>query len=343
MRLSIAIAAILVSLQLSAAQGISVYFTNPPQKRAGADHPMSRFIQFTRSAERTLDIAIYDLDLIPLADAILAAAKRGVAVRMVVDSDTLESAALHRLIDAGIGIVPDRRKPFMHNKFAIADGVRVWTGSWNFTKNCSFRNENNALWIESEGMAAVYAEEFAEMYEGNVFGNRKDEGLFGITGKEKYYARVGEADVNMYFAPDNDVEEIIVERIRKAERSVDFLAFAFTSDPIAQALAAAVRRGVTVRGVYDKSGAKGTGSRYVQLVSSGADVRVKRGAGVMHHKVIIIDGGIVITGSYNFTRSASLRNDENLLIISDPETAARYAAEFAKIFSQSRTPASRGR
>ncbi|OPZ80487.1 MAG: Phospholipase D precursor [bacterium ADurb.Bin429] len=81
----------------------------------------------------------------------------------------------------------------------------------------------------------------------------------------------------------------------------------------------------------------------MQLVSSGADVRVKRGAGVMHHKVIIIDGGIVITGSYNFTRSASLRNDENLIIISDPETATRYAAEFAKIFNQSRTPASRGR
>jgi phosphatidylserine/phosphatidylglycerophosphate/cardiolipin synthase-like enzyme len=58
----------------------------------------------------------------------------------------------------------------------------------------------------------------------------------------------------------------------------------------------------------------------------------------MHHKVIVIDERIVITGSYNFTSRAERRNDENLLIIDDPTLAAAYLAEFERVFEQANNP-----
>jgi phosphatidylserine/phosphatidylglycerophosphate/cardiolipin synthase-like enzyme len=54
----------------------------------------------------------------------------------------------------------------------------------------------------------------------------------------------------------------------------------------------------------------------------------------MHHKVIILDGSIVITGSYNFSASAAEKNDENVLIIHSPEIAATYLEEFERVVQQ---------
>jgi phosphatidylserine/phosphatidylglycerophosphate/cardiolipin synthase-like enzyme len=57
----------------------------------------------------------------------------------------------------------------------------------------------------------------------------------------------------------------------------------------------------------------------------------------MHHKVIIIDDETVILGSYNFSRSAEISNDENVLIIHDPAVASLFVEEFGRIYQQART------
>ena len=56
----------------------------------------------------------------------------------------------------------------------------------------------------------------------------------------------------------------------------------------------------------------------------------------MHHKVIIIDGEIVIFGSFNFSDSADRSNDENLLIIYNRAVAARFEEEFQRVFKLAR-------
>jgi phosphatidylserine/phosphatidylglycerophosphate/cardiolipin synthase-like enzyme len=58
----------------------------------------------------------------------------------------------------------------------------------------------------------------------------------------------------------------------------------------------------------------------------------------MHHKVIIIDRSIVITGSYNFTASAEDRNDENIVIFFSPEIAHLFIVEFERVFNAAQTP-----
>jgi phosphatidylserine/phosphatidylglycerophosphate/cardiolipin synthase-like enzyme len=66
------------------------------------------------------------------------------------------------------------------------------------------------------------------------------------------------------------------------------------------------------------------------------DVRRDGIAGLMHHKLILIDDSIVITGSYNFTNSAETRNDENVIILFNTEAAARYLDEFWRVYAMAK-------
>jgi len=62
------------------------------------------------------------------------------------------------------------------------------------------------------------------------------------------------------------------------------------------------------------------------------DVRLDGNPANMHHKVILIDGEVLITGSYNFSRSAEMRNDENLLVVHNPQLVAQFMQEFDRIY-----------
>ena len=82
----------------------------------------------------------------------------------------------------------------------------------------------------------------------------------------------------------------------------------------------------------DKSQAlSNTGGEYQNLLENGIDVRLDGNPKSMHHKVIIIDGEIVVTGSYNFSKSAKTKNDENTLILHSPEIAELYIEEFERV------------
>jgi phosphatidylserine/phosphatidylglycerophosphate/cardiolipin synthase-like enzyme len=65
-------------------------------------------------------------------------------------------------------------------------------------------------------------------------------------------------------------------------------------------------------------------------------VRLDGNPANLHHKVLIIDRRIVVTGSYNFSQNAETRNDENLLVIHNADVAALYLGEFERMLAQAR-------
>jgi phosphatidylserine/phosphatidylglycerophosphate/cardiolipin synthase-like enzyme len=75
------------------------------------------------------------------------------------------------------------------------------------------------------------------------------------------------------------------------------------------------------------------------LRQGGVDVLEDGNCYILHHKVIIIDERTVITGSYNFTNSAERDNDENLVIVDDPNLARAYLDEFERVYAQAQAPA----
>jgi len=80
------------------------------------------------------------------------------------------------------------------------------------------------------------------------------------------------------------------------------------------------------------------GTEYDRFIQAGLDVRLDGNEDQMHDKVIIIDGSIVITGSYNFSSSAEESNDENVLILHDDKAASTFTEEFWNIYNEAQQP-----
>jgi phosphatidylserine/phosphatidylglycerophosphate/cardiolipin synthase-like enzyme len=127
------------------------------------------------------------------------------------------------------------------------------------------------------------------------------------------------------FTPGGRCTHAIVELIDNAKKSVYVQAYSFTSKRIANALVRAHRRGIEVKVIFDKSNFDGhhySQARY--LVRQGVTAWDDYQLGIAHNKVIIVDGDVVETGSFNFTNAAQHYNAENVLIIYDKKLAQQY-------------------
>jgi len=135
-----------------------------------------------------------------------------------------------------------------------------------------------------------------------------------------------EADANytVCFVPGEDCEGVIVAEINQARSVVLVQAYSFTSMPIAKALVSAKQRGVSVQVILDKSQRSERYSGATFLANAGIRTLIDEQPSIAHSKVIIIDGVSVITGSFNFTRSAQQYNAENLIVIRDGSLAQHY-------------------
>ena len=132
----------------------------------------------------------------------------------------------------------------------------------------------------------------------------------------------------VYFSPNGGCTNAIVSEIDQAKSEVLVLAYSFTSKAIAKALARAHERGVKVQIIVDKKQRYARGSVAENEWSSGVPVFVDHYHNAAHNKVMIIDGSIVITGSFNFTRAAEESNAENLLIMRSSSLAQMYISNW---------------
>jgi phosphatidylserine/phosphatidylglycerophosphate/cardiolipin synthase-like enzyme len=308
-----------------------VYFPDPSGPaaqtlRGGPDAALAAAIE---AASQSVDMAVYDLDLWSVRDALLHARQRGVKVRLVTESDNIGNEEVQELKDAGIPVLGDRREGLMHDKFVVIDGREVWSGSMNYTVNDAYKNNNNLIRIRSTRLADDYSTEFEEMFTDDQFGP-------GSPANTPYPdLTVSGTRLEVYFSPDDGVAEHIVALIQGAKQSISFLAYSFTSDDIASAMLEKAREGVTVSGVVESSQVSADlGDEFDNLHRAGVDVRLDGNPHNMHHKVIIIDGQIVVTGSYNFSASAEEKNDENALVIYNPDIASKFMAEYRRVFGE---------
>jgi phosphatidylserine/phosphatidylglycerophosphate/cardiolipin synthase-like enzyme len=137
------------------------------------------------------------------------------------------------------------------------------------------------------------------------------------------------ATIAVYFNPGGGATAAIVKEIQAARQSILVQAYGFTSAPIAKALVEAHRRGVRVSVILDKGKAsEESDSQAGALLRQGVPTRLDGTHRAAHNKVMILDGQIVITGSFNFTKHSERDNAENLLVIRDRALAERYAANW---------------
>ncbi|MEX2375318.1 MAG: phospholipase D family protein [Dehalococcoidia bacterium] len=134
-----------------------------------------------------------------------------------------------------------------------------------------------------------------------------------------------ESGIDLHFSPNGGAAEAVIHEIRQAHESILVAAYAFTSAPIAEALLRARDRGVEVVVIMDRLQRTNQYSSSTFFVNQGIPVYIAVGPASYHHKVMLIDDGVIITGSMNFTKAGDERNAENLLIIRDkPELMKAY-------------------
>jgi phosphatidylserine/phosphatidylglycerophosphate/cardiolipin synthase-like enzyme len=143
------------------------------------------------------------------------------------------------------------------------------------------------------------------------------------------------AQVSVCFVPEQECDTPIIHAIQAARTAIRVQAYGFTAQPILQALAAAKAQGIDVQVILDKSDdrpptanppRKITGARFT--AAANIPTWIDDSVAIAHSKVIIIDGHLVIGGSYNYTASAERRNAENVTFIDAPVVAAFYLANW---------------
>ena len=310
-----------------------IYFTDPTcpphaQRQNGIDAIIADDLLLAQSS---VDIAAYDLDAEPIVNALIQLRAEGLRVRVVTDADNEDLASIRRLRRNGISVVTDRRSALMHNKFIVVDDRVVWTGSMNYTSNGAYCNNNNAVRFDVPALAANYRAEMDEMYVDRQFGPtsplRPNVERIVVNG----------VPLDNHFAPEADVPPIIAGYVAQAQDEVLFMAFSFTEEQIGSAIIDRALEGVEVRGVFETIGSLTEFSYFQRMYDArlpNLQVRQDGNPRIMHHKVIIIDREIVIFGSFNFSRNANEDNDENIVVVQDPQFASYFAEEFGWVWEE---------
>ena len=280
----------------------------------------NKIVKDISTAKSSVHMAMYYLTNKFIAKALIDAHKRGVEVKVVTDDKKKDSKYYKKLKKAGIDLKDDKdSKAIMHNKILIIDSKIVWISSANYTVYSFYRNYDNFLRIKDIEIANYYNKKFNKIY-------------LDDSSKMRSFISI-DKNVEIYFSPDSNFEKRVISLIDSAKYSVNFLAFAFTNSKIAEALVLANKRGVIVRGVFDKTQNNYQKySKYKYLKDNNLDVKLDKNRFKLHSKVIIIDEKIVVSGSYNFTKKANNKNDENSIVIFDRDIAKKYLINFNQIY-----------
>jgi phosphatidylserine/phosphatidylglycerophosphate/cardiolipin synthase-like enzyme len=327
----------LTPIDLSVGYGVKgpwfeLYFTDPtnPISSQGSGGPDGPLVKAIDAARMSVDVAAYSLSLNSVRYALINAHKRGVNVRVVMESTNMDNSDPQAIMKAGIPIVGDEQNGLMHNKFIVIDRSEVWMGSMNYTDSGTYGDNNNMMRIESTKVAEDYATEFDEMFVDDKFGPDV------VKNTPNPNVTINGTKLDIYFSPDDGVLNALVPLLNSAQKSIYFLAYSFTSNELGDIVREKAKDGLTVEGVMDDGQvASNKGTEYDPFKQAGLKVRKDGNQdGLMHHKVFVIDGKIVAFGSYNFSQSAETTNDENLIIIYNEAIAQQFIKEFQRVWKQ---------
>ncbi len=155
--------------------------------------------------------------------------------------------------------------------------------------------------------------------------------------------------VQAYFtSPDSggSIKEPIIQAIDKTKKNLDIAMCAFTDDQFGTAVIRAARRGVSVRVILAAGQNKVLGGEYEKLVAAGIPVAIASPTSVFSHSFVIIDGRLVITGSYDWSDTPNRNRYDNVVFIRCPAENAgksipqQFSTEFDHLWQKFRAKSS---
>lgn len=346
----------LFSLASESTGEIEVYFNNSIDKsKSRGTQPNGETAQLLEQtildkineATTSIDYCIYNTHRTSIVDALVAAGNRGVQIR-VIHNEKAESSNIGFNRSLPFNIVERLGDGLMHNKFLIIDVDdvdRSWvmSGSTNFTDFQMDVDPNHTIWIQDQNLAKAYEIEFEEMWGSEGSTPNPDNAKFGINKSDNtpHEFMINGKRVELYFSPSDKVSGKINNALKEADEAIDAALLIFTKWETRDALEDALAQGTKFRAIIEDQ--ENSKDIIVKLNNDGARILPHPEESQMHHKYAIIDEALqderskVITGSHNWTHSADIRHDENLLIIHDSEIANWFQQEWEARWAEQTT------
>lgn len=125
--------------------------------------------KFILSAKESLEVAIFDINLKNIVDAIIEQSSK-VKVRLVVNRKLAKDSApaIARFKENKMFVRVGKQSGIMHNKFVIVDGKRLETGSFNFTNGAANKNQENQVYLSTPAIVSRYRERFQKMWDNGL-------------------------------------------------------------------------------------------------------------------------------------------------------------------------------
>jgi len=331
----------------------------------------SHIVRAIESSKESIQIALYEFTSRGILKALLAAKKRGVKLEVILcdsavnprnepdaDYKRYRSEQIWALIRNQVDVTVIGRPTkygINHHKFAVYDGKMVQFGSYNWTYTSEKNHYENVLFSAEADRVKAYQDAWAHLrtLSVSVAESATKEWPLDVpappSDTQKRISFNGTKLPAWIFNPTELFEDSIAAAIDASKVSVDAAAFVMESRKIADALERALKRGVKVRVIGDKSQ---TEHANVQLFLGwlqrrGAQVRVLSGpngedsdyplAEKMHNKYFIFDGKLVETGSGNATKNAGVNNFENANFIDDKTDVAAFRQTYEHMFDVAET------
>ncbi len=136
-----------------------------------------------------------------------------------------------------------------------------------------------------------------------------------------------------YFSPGDECRNAIIQQINQTVKLLKICVFTISDDRIAEAILTAHQRGVDTRLLTDNDKAFDVGSDINKFFEEGLVVKIDNTANHMHHKFMISDDKLLLTGSYNWTNSAARYNQENIIVTNEAGLVKSFLGEFEKLWS----------
>lgn len=292
-------------------------------------------------AEHRIDVAQFSFSVTEIEDALHRAMDRGVAVRIVMNhAQEGINSRVDRLAAAGAKVLYLKGRPaaneggvhgLMHNKYLRIDDDVLLTGSNNWSSTgTSFNAENTVRFrsVAGDPLLAAY-----DCYTEKMWAGSFDDAATCSTDE-------------VQFTPGSGAYNLGRDAMAGATTSIDVLMHHLTFDRAVRDLAVAAERGVRVRVVVNVADREEhSGSRnWDRFLAAGGQIRFKRnfenGFQLQHHKLVIVDGRVVVNGSGNWSGAALFNNWENYVRFEDPAVVGAFGQEFARLWAWSLSAAS---
>jgi phosphatidylserine/phosphatidylglycerophosphate/cardiolipin synthase-like enzyme len=315
-----------------------------------AEDVATRVSAFVASAERTLEVAIYDFHArkgasAAIGDALEASQARGVQVRVAFNVERDDRASAPRPMAEDPEVIDGLEVPtrgvqdqgaLMHHKYVVADGRRVLTGSTNWTDDAFTREENVLVTLDSPVVAAAYLANFEELW--------RRERLEGSGSRGDEVTLENGVRVTPWFLPSPpSVAHMAAQRIGDARRRIRICSPVVTAGPVLGTLAEfAGRDAFDLDGAYDRTQMDEVQEQWEKVpwnrwkiaawqtiaprLSGKVSTPYRPGSihDYFHAKFVVADDE-VIAGSYNLSKGGE-ENAENVLHMVSEEMAVRFTA-----------------